>query len=75
MDLENFLSGLNTKHRSIKFEYEILKEKISFLESEKDMKSSKLHTKMFIKKTDYQTFLNINSEHPKLPPIIAKYFE
>ena len=64
-DLENFLNELNTKHQSIKFEYELSKERISFLNTEIHIKNNKLHTKIFRKKTDRQTFLNINSEHPK----------
>ena len=64
-DLENFLNELNTKHPSIKFEYEISKERISFLDTEIYIKKGKLYTKIFRKKTDRQTFLSINSEHPK----------
>ena len=63
-DLQKVLNELNTKHPSIKFEYEISKERISFLDTEIYIKN-KLHTKIFRKKTDRQTFLNINSEHPK----------
>ena len=33
-DLENFLDKLNAKHASIKFGYEISKERISFLDTE-----------------------------------------
>ena len=64
-DLENFLNELNTKHQSIKFEYELSKERISFLNTEIHIKNNKLHTKIFRKKTDRQTSLNINSKHPK----------
>ena len=64
-DLEKFLNALNTKHPSIKFKYEISKERISFLATEIYIKSNKLHTKIFRKKTDHQTFLNVSSEHPK----------
>ena len=64
-DLEKFLNALNTKHPSIKFEYEISREIISFLDTEIYIKNSKLHTKIFRKKTDHQTFLNVSSEHPK----------
>ena len=64
-DAENFLNKLNTKHPSIKFEYEISKERISFLDTEIYIKNNKLHTKIFRKKRDCQTFLKINSEHPK----------
>ena len=63
-DLEKILNGLNTKHPSIKFEYETSKERISFLDTEIYIKNKKLHTKIFRKKTDRQTFLN-NSEHIK----------
>ena len=33
-DLERFLNELNTKYPSIKFEYEISKQRISFLDAE-----------------------------------------
>ena len=59
-DLEKFLNALNTKHPSIKFEYEISKEIISFLDTEIYIKNNQLHTKIFRKKTDRQTFLNVN---------------
>ena len=49
----------------MKFEYEISKKRISFLDTEIYIKNNKSHTKIFRKKTDCQTFLNINSEHPK----------
>ena len=64
-DLEKVLNELTTKHPSIKFEYEISKERISFLDTEINIKNNKLHTKIFRKKTNRQTFLNINSEHAK----------
>ena len=59
------LNELNTKHESIKFEYQISKTSITFLDTEVKIKNSKLCTKIYRKKTDRQTFLNINSEHPK----------
>ena len=72
------LNELNTKDTSIKFEYEISKEKISFLDNEIYIKNQKLHTKIFKKKTDHQTFFNINSETPeslkKTRSRIAKHF-
>ena len=42
-----------------------MKGRISYLDTEIFIKNNKLHTKIFRKKTDRQTFLNINSEHPK----------
>ena len=59
-DLERFLNELNTKYPSIKFEYEISKQRISLLDA--DMY---IIPKYLEKKTDHQTFLNINSEPPK----------
>ena len=41
------------------------KERVSFLDTEIYVKNNKLHTKTFRIKTDCQTFLNVNSEHPK----------
>ena len=54
-DLEKFLNELNAKHPSIKFEYKISKEIISFLDTEIYIKNNKLHTKIFTKKTDTGT--------------------
>ena len=67
IDLEKFLNELNSKHSSIKFEYEILKERISFLNTKIYVKNKKLYTKTFRdqEKTDCQTFFNVNSDHPK----------
>ena len=77
-DLEKFVNELNTKFPSTKFEYEILKERVSYLDTEMFIKNNKLHTKIFRKKPDRQTFLNIESEHPKslkAASNIAKHFE
>ena len=61
----HFTVPLNTEHPSIKFEYEILKEIISFLDTKIYIKNNKLHTKIFRNKTDRQTFLHFNAKHPK----------
>ena len=61
-----FLNELNTKHESITFEYKMSKTSITFLDTEVYIKNNTLYTKIYKKKTtDYQTFLNINSGHPK----------
>ena len=65
-DPEKSLNVLNAKHPTIKLECEISKERISLLDTQIYIKNNKLHTKIFKKKTDCQTFLNINSEDPKL---------
>ena len=49
------------------------KKKISFLDTEIYIKNNKLHTKIFKKETDRQTFLNINSEQPKSLKISIPY--
>ena len=64
-DLIKFLNKLNTKHESIKFEYQISKTSITFVDTAVYIKNNKLYTKIYRKKTDLQTFLNIISEHPK----------
>ena len=40
-----FLNELNTKHESIKFEYQISKASITFLDTEAYIKNNKLYTK------------------------------
>ena len=50
-DLEKNLNELNAKHPSIKFEYEILEERILFLDIKIYIKNNKLHTKIFRNKT------------------------
>ena len=62
-DLVKFLNELNTKHKSIKFEYQISKTSITFLDTEVYIKNT--NTKIYRKKIDRQTFLNISFEHPK----------
>ena len=49
----------------MKFEYQIWKTSISFLDTDEYIKNNKLCTKLYRKATDCQTFLNINSEHLK----------
>ena len=60
-----FLNELNTKHEPIKFEYLISKTSITFLNTEVYIKNNKLYPKIYRKKKYRQTFLNIDSEHPK----------
>ena len=52
-------------HESIKLEYQISKTSVIFLDTEIYIKENKLYTIIYRKKTNCQTFLNINSEHPK----------
>ena len=72
-DLMKFLNELNTKHESIKSEYQISKASITFLYTGVYIKNKKLYMKTYRKQTDRQTFLNINSEHPKSLKTIISY--
>ena len=45
-----FLNELNTKHKSIKFEYQISKTSMAFLDTEICIKNNNLHTKIYRKK-------------------------
>ena len=60
-----FLNELNTKHESIKSEYQISKTSITFLDTGVYIKNNKLYIKIYRKQTDRQILLNISSEHPK----------
>ena len=56
-DLVKILNDLNAKHPSIKFEYKILKERISFLDTKIYIKNNKLHTKYLGRKQTIKPFL------------------
>ena len=49
-DLMKFLNELNTKHKSIRFEYQISKTRITLLDTEIYIKNNKLYTKIYRKK-------------------------
>ena len=49
-DLMKVLNKLNRKHESIKFEYQISKTSITFLDTEVYIKNNKLYTKIYIYK-------------------------
>ena len=49
-DLMKFLNELNTKEESSKFEYQISKTSITFLDTEVYIKNNKLYTKIYRKK-------------------------
>ena len=44
-----FLNEINTKHKSIKFEYQISETSITFLDSEIYISNNKLYTKIYRK--------------------------
>ena len=48
---------------------------ISFLDTDMYIKNKKLYTKIYRKQTDRQTFLHIDSEHPKLLKVSFSYIQ
>ena len=66
-ELLEFMSDLNKKHPSIKFEFKYSQTKIEFLDVlvYKDH-NNMLQTTIYRKQTDRQNCLDARSEHPKL---------
>lgn len=52
-----FLNERNTKHPTIRFEFEIFKRKITFLDTEVHEKNNKSYTELYRKKNDRQTLI------------------
>ena len=61
---DNFLKKINECHPSIKFEYEMSKTEINFLNTTVLKVNNKLQTKLYVKPTDRQSYLHSKSEHP-----------
>ena len=64
-ELISKLDELNRKHDTNKFESKTSKTSIYFLDTDMYIKNKKLYTKIYRKQTDRQSFLHIDSEHPK----------
>ena len=63
--LKDFISELNQKHPSIKFDYKSDWKQIEFLDTLINIdQQNKLQTTFFRKSSDRQNFLNTKSEHP-----------
>ena len=62
--LITFINGLNKKHKTIKFEYEISSQKIPLLDTMvyKD-KENNFQATLYRKPTDQQSYLHAKSEH------------
>ena len=69
------LDELNTKYDPNKFEYKTSKTTISFLDTDMYIKNNKLYTKIYTKRTGLQSFLHINSEHPKSLKVSISYIQ
>ena len=63
-EFDNFLKKINECHPSIKFEYEMYKTEINFLDTTVFKVNNKLRTKLYVKPTDRQSYLRSKSEHP-----------
>ena len=63
-EFDNFLKKINECHPSIKFEYEMSKTEINFLDTTVFKVNNKLQTKLYVKPTERRTYLRSKSEHP-----------
>ena len=63
-EFDNFLKKINECHPSMKFEYEMSKTEINFLDTTVFKVVNKLRTKLYVKPTDRQSYLHSKSEHP-----------
>ena len=59
-----FKKKINECDPSIKFEYEMSKTEINFLDTTVFKIDNKLRTKVYVKPTDRQSYLHSKSEHP-----------
>ena len=60
-----FIDGTFECHPSMKFEYEMSKTEINFLETTVFKVDNKLRTRVYVKPADRQSYLHSKSEHPK----------
>ena len=64
LNLMTFLKKTNECYPSIKFEYEMSKSQINFLDTTVFKADKKLRTKVYVKPTDRKKYLHSKSEHP-----------
>ena len=61
-----FIADLNTRHESIKFDFEISKAQMSFLDTVVYIdKNRRIQTTLYRKPTDTSSYLHFRSSHPK----------
>ena len=65
-ELLKFIKELNQNHKTMTFDFKYLKTKIEFLDVlvYKDINKN-LKTTLYKKPTDHQSYLHVNSEHPR----------
>ena len=65
-EFEKFIKDLNSKHATIKFEYEISKKEINFLDTTVFISTNNvIKTRLYKKKTDIHNYLHRRSAHPE----------
>ena len=62
-EFDNFLKKINECHPSIKFEYEMTKTEINFLDTRVFKVVNKLRIKLYVKPTDRQSYSHSKSEN------------
>ena len=63
-EFDNFFKKNNECHTGIKFEYEMSKTGVNFLDTTVFKVDNKLRTKVYVKPTDRQSYFHNKSEHP-----------
>ena len=63
-EFDDFFKKINECHPSIKFEYEMSKTEINFLDTTVFKVDNKLRTKVYVEPTNRQSYLHSKSEHP-----------
>ena len=64
-NLKVFLDFLNTRHKSIKFEFKYSTESVTFLDTVTYVENHIVKTSVFIKPTDRKQYLYFTSSHPR----------
>ena len=64
-ELQEFLAGVNDLHPTIKFDYNISKSSINFLDTKISISGGRLSTSVFTKPTDRKAYVHNRSYHPK----------
>ena len=64
-DLKKFLSEINEVHHSIKFDYELSKESVNFLDCKVSVSGNRLSSSVYTKPTDRTSYVHAKSYHPK----------
>ena len=64
-ELMEFLKEINLVHQCIKFDHELSRESINFLDVKVSISGKRLSTSVYTKPTDRKSYLHAKSYHPK----------